>query len=182
MEKLFTRLSRLQDEKSQKNYIVANPKILERSVVARLANAVREHVRVDVTRAMAFAESAIAIEEGIGNDEASGKALGAKGNVLWMKGEYKPAVKIFEGAIALFQRAGNASEVGRTLSTSIQPLSLLGEYRRALSVAKRAGAMFKRTGEHWRLARLEINIANVFHRRGYPRKPLVRFERALTTL
>src|SRR5437867_1223816 len=182
LEKLFTKLSRLQDEKSRKNYIDAHPKILDPSVVAQLADAVREHVRVDVTRAMALAESAIAIGERIGNDEASGKALRAKGNVLWMKGEYKPALKIYEGAIALFQRAGNASEVGRTLSTSIQPLSLLGEYRRALSVAKRAGAMFKRTGEHWRLARLEINIANVFHRRGYPRKALVRYERAFTQL
>jgi CHAT domain-containing protein/Tfp pilus assembly protein PilF len=182
LEKLFTKLSRLQDEKSRTNYIDAHPKILDQSVVARLADAVREHVRVDVTRAMALAESAIAIAERIGNDEASGKALRAKGNVLWMKGDYKPALKIFEGAIALFQRAGNASEVGRTLSTSIQPLSLLGEYRRALSVAKRAGAMFKRTGEDWRLARLEINIANVFHRRGYPRKALVRYERAFTQL
>src|SRR5207247_6356764 len=81
LEKLFTKLSRLQDEKSRKNYIDAHPKILDQSVVARLADAVREHVRVDVTRAMALAESAIAIADRIGDREASGKEPRAKGNV-----------------------------------------------------------------------------------------------------
>jgi CHAT domain-containing protein/tetratricopeptide (TPR) repeat protein len=181
-EELLTKLFRLQDEKSRKNYIDAHPELLNPSFAAQLADAVREHVRVDVTRAMALAECAIAIAERVRNHEALGKSLRAKGNVLWIKGQYRPAVKIYDRAIALFQKAGNASEVGRTLSTSIQPLSLLGEYRRALSVARRASAIFKRTGEDWRLARLEINTANVFRRRGYPAKALARYERAYTQL
>jgi tetratricopeptide (TPR) repeat protein len=181
-KKLFIKISGLRDEKSRKNYMAAHPELLDASLAVQLADAVREHVRVNVTRAMALAEFAIVIAKRLRNHEALGKSLRAKGNVLRIKGQNKPAVKIFDRAIALFQKAGNDSEVGRTLSTSIQPLSLLGKYRLALSVARRASAIFKRTGEDSRLARLEINIANVFHRRGYPAKALACYERAYKQL
>ncbi|PYR92321.1 MAG: hypothetical protein DMG19_02915, partial [Acidobacteria bacterium] len=182
LRKLLTTLSNLPDEASRRNYIERHPRVVRPAIVEQVANAVRESVRVDVSRAFSLAEAAMAIAQQLHDDDAVARALRAKGNVLWVKGEYKAAVRLFQQAVRLFQRAGKITEVGRTLSTSIQPLALMGEYDRALSAAKTAEEIFKKTGEDLRLSRLEINIANVFHRRGDLPEALARYERAYKQL
>ena len=182
LRKLLTTLSNLPDEASRRNYIERHPRVVRPAIVEQVANAVRESVRVDVSRAYSLAEAAMAIAQQLHDEDAVARALRAKGNVLWVKGEYKPAVRLFQQAVRLFRRAGKINEVGRTLSTSIQPLALMGEYDRALSAAKTAEEIFKKTGENLRLARLEINIANVFHRRGDLPEALARYERAYKQL
>ena len=180
--KLLTTLSGLPDQASRRNYVDCHPRVVCPAIVKQIADTVREDVRVDVTRAMALSEAAVAIAEELHDAESVARALRAKGNVLWVKGQYKRSVRLLERAVELFQKTGSLSEVGRTLSTSIQPLALLGEYERALSAADRAREIFKQTGEDLRLARLEINIANVLHRRGHPTDALTRYERAYKQL
>ena len=141
LRKLLTTLSNLPDEASRRNYIDRHPRVVRPAIVEQVANAVRENVRVDVSRAYSLAEAAIAIAQQLHDEDAVARALRAKGNVLWVKGEYKPAVRLFQQAVRLFQRAGKITEVGRTLSTSIQPLALMGEYDRALSLALQIPAM-----------------------------------------
>jgi CHAT domain-containing protein/tetratricopeptide (TPR) repeat protein len=182
LKKHLIKLSSLPDEASRRNYIDCHPRLVCPAIVEQIADAVRENVRVDVTGALAVAEAAVLIAEKLHDDESQARALRAKGNVLWFRGRCKPAVRLLERAVRLFQKAGHLSEVGRTLSTSIQPLALLGEYERALSAAERAGEIFRWTGEDLRLARLEINIANVLHRRGHITEALACYERAYKQL
>src|SRR2546426_2178332 len=67
-------------------------------------------------------------------------------------------------AVELFEAAGEDLELARTLSGSIQPLLLLGRYDQALAAGDRARTIFADQGNTWRLARLEINIGNIYHR------------------
>ncbi|MGA7624464.1 MAG: CHAT domain-containing protein, partial [Candidatus Acidiferrales bacterium] len=52
----------------------------------------------------------------------------------------------------------------RTLSASIQPLILLSRYDSAVAASDRARELFTRLKLPWRLARLELNVGNIFHR------------------
>src|SRR6202035_1574155 len=49
-------------------------------------------------------------------------------------------------------------------SGSIQSLLLLGRYDEAIAAGERAKAIFRQQGNTRRLARLEINIGNIYHR------------------
>ena len=80
------------------------------------------------------------------------------------------------------REAGNSAQEARTLSVSIQPLILLGEYDRALAAAERARAIFSAAGDDLRLARLEINVGNIFHRQDRFREALEGYQRALEQL
>jgi len=61
-------------------------------------------------------------------------------------------------------------EAARTLSTSIQPLILMGEYDRAYEASEQARQIFTQMGDPWRIARLEINAGNIFHRQDRSKK------------
>jgi CHAT domain-containing protein len=104
------------------------------------------------------------------------------GNALWFQGRNAQAAQHHSRATRLFEHAGNRIEAGRTLSSSIQPLILLGEYERALQAAKRARKIFTAVGAEVRLARLDINIGNVFHRQDRFRQALACYEKAYSRL
>jgi CHAT domain-containing protein len=79
-------------------------------------------------------------------------------------GQNKAASAYHERARQIFRKAGNRWEVARTLSASIQPLILTSRYERALANAKEARRIFAAQKDDWRLARLNLNIGNIFHR------------------
>ena len=72
--------------------------------------------------------------------------------------------------------------MGRTLSSSIQPLIRLGEYARALAGADRARQIFARSGDALRLARLDLNVANILHRQDRFREAQAAYEKAYRQL
>jgi CHAT domain-containing protein/tetratricopeptide (TPR) repeat protein len=165
-----------------REFLVGRPDLLTREVVQQLAEAVRQSVRVDVTQALHLADASMAIAAELGDAESLGLSIRAKGNALWYTNDYRRAVALFDEAAGCFERAGNQEEIGRTLSTSIQPLVLLGEYDRALEAADRARTIFVRLNEPRRLARLELNIANVHHRQDRFAEALACYERAYDQL
>src|SRR5438094_9423002 len=83
-----------------------------------------------------------------------------------------------ERAAALFEVAGEQLELARSLSGSIQPLLLLGRYDQALAAGERARNIFADQGNTRRLARLEINIGNIYHRQDRFTEALAFYERA----
>jgi CHAT domain-containing protein len=178
LPKLIGKLSRLRDETSRRTYVSRHPRVIDPIVVEQLADAAREHIRVDIARALSLAESAVLIASHLNDGESLAHAFRAKANALYVSGQCEAAVELLEKAEGLFGRAGKPGEVGRTLSTSIQPLSLLGAYDRALSAAERARDIFIQTGEGLRVARLEINVANVLQRRGRLSEALAAYDRA----
>ena len=64
----------------------------------------------------------------------------------------------------------------------IQPLLLLGRYDEALAAGERGRAIFQEQGNTRRLARLEINIGNVYHRQDRFSEALACYERAYQQL
>ena len=163
-ERLYAELAKLTDDRSRRRFLSRHPVLLRREAVARLSEMVPQKVRVDVNEALALAQAAELIARRLRSAEALAQSLRAKGNALYALNEHKSAVEHHEQAIRLFGKVGKRIEVGRTLSTSIQPLILLGEYERAEKAASRAREIFAREGDELRLARLELNVGNIYHR------------------
>jgi CHAT domain-containing protein len=182
IEELCIELCDLVDEGNRRALFDRHPQLLQAGVVVQLDEAVRGAVRVDVRRAFRLAEAALVIGEELHDSEALALGLRAKANALWFMGDCKLAVDLFRKAVLLFETSGNVNEVGRTLSSSIQSLALLGEYESALAAADKAREIFLRTGETLRLARLEINVANVYHRQNRFSEALAAYERAYQQL
>ena len=156
--------------------------LLDTHVVDELADAVRAAVRVDIPKASILAEAAVAIAGELGQDETLARAFRSKANAAWFKGDCRHAVGLFQTAAQLFEQARNMNEVGRTLSSSIQSLALLGEYDTAFCAADRARDIFTKLNEPLRVARLTINVANIYHRQNRYSEALSTYEAAYREL
>ncbi len=181
-QRLYADLATLADDRSRRKFLSRHPRLLRPEVVARLSEIVPQKVRVDVKEALALAEAAETIARKLRSAEALAQSLRAKGNALYALNEHKAAVEHHEQAVQLFGKVGKPTEVGRTLSTSIQPLILLGEYGRAQAAAERAREIFTREGDELRLARLEINVGNIYHRQDCFAEALGCYEQAYERL
>ena len=177
-EKLFKQLATLADDTSRRNYLSHNRWMVRPQIVSEISDHVREQVRVDVQHALHFAEIALVIAEELNDKESLARALRAKANVLYTRGENASAVDLHEQATALFEAVGKGNEAARTLSSSIQPLLLMGEYNQAFAAGDRARKIFEAEGNSWRLARLEINIGNIYYRQDRFTEALGCYERA----
>jgi CHAT domain-containing protein len=144
--------------------VLASRQLLSPQTVDKLADLSREKARVDVHECLRLAEAALAVGRAVGGEEPVARGLRAKANALWFGNQNREAVELYEQAIELYERRGNDVEIGRTLSSAIQPLIRLGQYERATNWAARARAIFSAAGDTLRLARLELNAANIYHR------------------
>ncbi len=182
LQELCTEAANIAEGASRTTFLRGHPELLEPHVVEELAEAVRNAVRVDIPKASCLAEAAVAIARELGQKDAMGRALRAKANTNWFMGDCKSAVDLFARAVDLFEEAGNMNEVGRTLSSSIQSMALLGEYEAAFRAADKAREIFTKLGETWRVARLSINLANVYHRQNRYSEALAAYEDAYREL
>jgi CHAT domain-containing protein len=182
LKELCAEAMELEDGASRSAFLRRYPQLLDTRVVEELAEAVRTAVRVDIPQAARLADAAVAIAGQLGHDEAMGRALRAKANASWFMGDCKSAVNLFQRAAFFFERAGNLNEVARTLSGSIQSNSLLGDYEAAFRAADRAREIFNNLGETWRVARLSINVANIYHRQNRYAEALSAYEGAYRDL
>src|ERR1051325_7617793 len=177
-ETLIEELARTQSEAEREVVLAKNRNLLTSEVVTELGKKVVERVRVDTHQASALAESALLIANKLGGREEIAHGLRAKANALYASGDSKEAVHHHDQALQIYSEVGNEREAGRTLSSSIQPLILMGEYDRAFQASERAREIFTRLDDPWRIARLEINVGNIFHRQDRFEEALAHYERA----
>ncbi|HEY7209848.1 MAG TPA: CHAT domain-containing tetratricopeptide repeat protein [Bryobacteraceae bacterium] len=182
IEHLCVELGRLRDKKMRATFLADRPELLNAQLVKELGEAVRTAVRVDVRQALDLAEAALAIAHALRDPVALAIALRAKANALWFQGDCRAAVRLYRWAAWLFERTGRPDEVARTLSSSIQSLALLGEYDKASAAAGRARKIFAGLGEAWRVARVDLNLANIYHRQNRYREALAVYERVYRQL
>lgn len=180
-ERVFDRLAALGSESSRIKF-AARLHLLSPSTVERLDEAVSVLARVDLKKARELAEAAVTIANKLGDLESQGYALRAKANALAFVGDNRNASQLHARAVACFEEAGKITEVGRTLSSSIQPLILLGEYDLAHAAADKAREIFSAARDPVRLARLGINVGNIFHRQDRFREALDCYEQAYALL
>ncbi|HWZ98217.1 MAG TPA: CHAT domain-containing protein [Candidatus Dormibacteraeota bacterium] len=177
-EAFIEELARTQTQAEREELLAKNESSLATEIVSELAKKVVERVRVDTHHARALAESALLIAEKLGGKEEIALGLRAKANALYASGDSKEAVHHHDQAFQIYSQVGNQKEAARTLSSSIQPLILMGEYDRAFQASERAREIFTKLEDPWRIARLEINVGNIFHRQDRFEEALAHYERA----
>lgn len=160
---VFDRLLSIPDEADRLRFLSEN-QMFSRETVEQMGATVRVLVRVDLRKACTLAETALALAAQLGDSESRAWALRSVANSLGFVGENRKAAELHAQAVELFRQAAQPLEVARTLSTSIRSLILLGEYDQALAAAGQAKAIFTEANDALRLARLDINIGNIFHR------------------
>src|SRR5882672_3292806 len=181
-EELFSQLAKLETDSARRKFLARHAALARGEVVERLAKLVVERVRVDTREALHLAEAAVLIGKKLRGKESLALGLRAKANALYACGNNAGAVEHHEKAFELYKALKNENEAARTLSSSIQPLILLGEYDRAFHAAERARVIFTRLDDSWRLARLEINVGNIYHRQDRFEESIAHYERAYVGL
>src|SRR5882724_2641107 len=181
-EELFSQLAKLETDSARRKFLARHAALARGEVVERLAKLVVERVRVDTREALHLAEAAVLIGKKLRGKESLALGLRAKANALYACGNNAGAVEHHEKAFELYEALKNENEAARTLSSSIQPLILLGEYDRAFHAAERARVIFTRLDDSWRLARLEINVGNIYHRQDRFEESIAHYERAYVGL
>ena len=152
------------DRPEREEFLAARREQLHLELIIELANQARDLLRVDARESLALSEIAIEIARTMETAVAMAHSTRMKANALHHLGSYIPAVELHKEAIQLFEAAGEQEELGRTLSACIHPLNLCGEYDEAFSAAARARTIFTELRDELRLARLEINLGNVYYR------------------
>jgi CHAT domain-containing protein/predicted negative regulator of RcsB-dependent stress response len=181
-DNLLSKLAALQSEPARRKYLSRHKALARRETVARLAELVVEKIRVNIREAMALADAGLLIARKLRRKEDLALALRARANALYAVGDNRAAVQHHEEACKLYESLKIHKEAARTLSSSIQPLILLGEYDRAFQASERAREIFTQLGEPRRIASLENNVGNIFHRQDRFEEALTHYERAYQTL
>jgi CHAT domain-containing protein/tetratricopeptide (TPR) repeat protein len=163
-DQLLSQLSRLNDKSAQVKFLTEHPELLTAEAVSWLSDLIRDQSKVNTTITIPLAQVAMMIAGKLRNRPALARSLRAMGNALYVSGQNKSAVVYHEKARRMFALLGNRHELARTLSASTQPLILTGQYRRALANAKQARRIFSTLHDRGRVARLDVNIGNIFHR------------------
>jgi tetratricopeptide (TPR) repeat protein len=170
--------AQLSSQRARVKFIRNHPEWLRIEVVSDLAASVPRLVKSDRRRALNVAELAVAIASCVGDAQGVAQSLRAKGNALHGQGRNKAAVENHQKALEIFRSVENPDQIARTLSTSIQPLILQGHHDQAFAHAREAQEIFSRSGDQWRLARLELNLGNIFDRRDRFQEALACYESA----
>ena len=161
---LLQRLKQISDPSRRQEFLAMHKTELGLQLVIDIANEARELLRVDARKSLALSELAIDISGVIGAQVAMAHGTRIRANALHALGHYSSAVELHNEAVRLFTAEGQHEEVGRTLSACILSLNLCGQYEAAFSAADRARKIFTESGDELRLARLEINVGNVYYR------------------
>src|SRR5436853_260569 len=175
---LMAELGQLSTEPARRKFLAQHKKLIRQEIVEQLSQLVVQKVRVSTQEALCLAEAAMLIAKRLRRKEVLALGLRAKANALYSSGDNRSAIEHHQQAFRLYETLGNWNEAARTLSTSIQPMILAGECGRAFQAAERAREIFTRLDDQRRLARLEINVGNIYHRQDRFEESIAHYERA----
>src|SRR2546422_1740501 len=116
------------------------------------------------------------------SDISEAFCIRARGNLFQVRGDLTAAVERYRQAHQLFERARDSVEAARTAASLVGALAVLGEFQKAFQWADRGRTVFQSLGENLRLARLEVNVGNLYQRLGRMAEALACYERAIGTL
>src|ERR1700756_2459915 len=179
---MIERLLAPADDLARHKLIAQHPLIEWEQIISTLTDRVRQEININIAGAQRLAYLATVVANALGSKVALAKSQRATANTLYAMDQHAAAIKMHRSAAALFEAAGEQQELARTLSGSIQPCLLLGRYEEALAAGERARAIFSDLGNQWRLARLEINIGNIYQRQDRFSDALQHYQRAYDDL
>ncbi len=168
----------LSSQRSRADFISRHPELVQPAAIEKLAAMVPQLVKSDRNKALEVAELAVTIANRLGDAQSLALSLRAKANAHYGLGQNKTALEHHRKALRLFRTLGDTEQIARTLSSSIQPLILQGRYSQALAAAQESRQIFAGEGNRWRLARLDLNLGNIFDRQDRFAESLECYERA----
>ncbi len=175
---LLPALAHLESAAERSKFLDSHIELVRADVIDWLTEVVRQQARIDVSATLAIADFTVELAHRLASPNALAQSLRAKAHALFVARSHREALEYYEKAMAMFRAASQSTELARTLSSSIQPHILLGEYEHALRAADEARKIFLAEGNHWRLARLELNAGNIFHRQDRWLEALERYEQS----
>lgn len=178
----LSKLISLESAAARRSFLSRHKSLVRSECVIQLADAVVEKIRVNRAEALRLAEAAVLIALKLRNKTDLAVALRAKGDALYACGDNRQAAAHHEKAFRMFEEQGDRREAARTLNHSIQPCILMGEYDRAFQAAQQARQIFQEIGETSRIASLDNNVGNIFHRQDRFEEALRYYEQAYQTL
>src|SRR5215472_11044639 len=164
LDQWIAEMGRISSDPARRRFLARHKSLVRPGTVDRLSQLVVEKVRVSTSEALNLAQAAILIAKRMRRKGDLALALRAKANALYASGDNRAALEYHHQSFELSKSLGNLKEAARTLSTSIQPMILLGEYDKAFHAVEDAREIFTRLNDPLRLARLEINAGNIYHR------------------
>src|SRR5271166_901006 len=171
-------LSRIPDERSRREFLSRDPKLHTPEAVQQLFDEVIRLVRVDLRRAYRLAKAALWIGRQLRDEPSRALGLRALGHVYYLRNKHQFARKHYEAAIAIYASLNRELELARTMSAALQSLIYLGEYDLAFEWSERARTIFEKHGDLLRLARLDTNVGNIFHRQDRFQDAIALYQRA----
>src|SRR5712671_1583123 len=179
---LIADLGQRSSEPARRKFLARHKTLIRQEIVEQLAQLVVQKVHVSTQEALYFAEAAVLIAKRLRRKEVLALGLRAKANALYSSGDNRAAIEHHQQAFRLYETLGIWNEAARTLSSSIQPMILAGEYDQAFQAAERAREIFARLNDPRRLARLEINVGNIYHRQDRFEESIASYEHAYRNL
>ena len=177
-EDLLRELAGAADAECRSELLQRHRSELSSDFAIHLSDVARERVRVNTLEALSLSEAAIEIAEIIGEERPLAYAVRSKANALYAMGHYRESIELHNQAISVWEKLGEPAELGRSLGVSILPLTLCGEYEASFAAAERARKIFTELGDELRLARLDINLGNVYYRQDRFSDALACYQRA----
>lgn len=151
-------------DSAERQRFLRSKDLFHSEAVYELNIATQTEMRADAARALALAEAAVLVADNIPEKSLLAQCLRMKANVLSAAGEYSLSIEIYGQALALFEKSEQQEGIARTLTAIIQPHIMLGKYDEAFDSAQRAQKILSDQGDERRLARLDNNIGNIYHR------------------
>ena len=178
----LARISSLTTVEDRRKFLADHKSFVQADVVAELNAATLQEFRVNTSTALALADTAILLANILCRLELLAQSKRIKAHVLSERGEYQAAVALYNEAEKLFEQAKDQDGVGRTVTAAIHPHIMIGDYDRAFALGTKAQDIFSEVGDKRRLARLENNIGNIFHRQDRFQEALTHYEYAYQQL
>ena len=178
----LTKISALTTVDERRKFLGDHKSLMQADVIAELNAATLQEFRINTATALALADTAILIANILCRLELLAQSKRIKAHVLSERGEYQSAVALYNEAEKLFEQAKDQEGVGRTVTAAIHPHIMIGDYDGAFARATKAQDIFSDMGDKRRLARLENNIGNIFHRQDRFQEALTHYEYAYQQL
>ena len=163
-DSLLAKLPKLATQKQRREWLARNRSLVSLELILQIAERGRQLLRIDARQCLALSEVAVAAARLLEDRLSMAHAVRSKANAYYALGRYRPALKLYDQAIGMFELLGQQTELGRTLSVAILSLTLCGEYDAAFRAAERARTIFTEQKDEIRLARLDINLGNIYYR------------------
>jgi CHAT domain-containing protein len=177
----LSKLSQITDNGKRKNFLRRH-KLLTIEAVLQLNAATQKILRVDTNHALSLAEAAVFIARSLRKSDLLAQSYRVKANAVAVAGDYPESIRLYDLALETFEKRKDQEGIARTLTAVIQPNIMLGNYDTAFKAAYRAQQILVKLRDERRLARLENNIGNIYHRQDRFEEALAHYEHAYRRL